>query len=74
MSTKWTIYYDGYGSYDCPKDFLPIKPLEEVKKKLNKKIVIQKIGQRRKWALDQVYTMAGTVVMVVQKFSFNKTP
>ena len=28
-----SLYYDGYGSYDCPKIFLPIKPLKEVKKK-----------------------------------------
>ena len=33
MSTGPSLYYDGYGSYDCPKNFLPIKPLKEVKKK-----------------------------------------
>ena len=43
MSTGSTEYYDGYGGYDCPKKFLPIKPLKKVKKKLNKKIVIQRI-------------------------------
>ena len=68
MSTGSTVYYDGYGSYDCPKKFLPIKPLKEVKKKLNKKIVIYRIWQRRKWALDHVYTMTGTVVTAVKKF------
>ena len=25
-------YYDGYGNYDYPENFLPIKPLKEVKK------------------------------------------
>ena len=33
MSTGPSLYYDGYGSYDCPKNVLPIKPLKEVKKK-----------------------------------------
>ena len=32
MSTKSSVYYDGYGSYDCAKIFLPIKPLKEVEK------------------------------------------
>ena len=27
MSTGSSVYYDGYGSYDCPKNFLPTKPL-----------------------------------------------
>ena len=35
MSTGPSLYYDGYGSYDCPKKFLSIKPLKEVKKKKN---------------------------------------
>ena len=33
MSTGPSSYYDGYGSYDCSKKCLPIKPLKEVKKK-----------------------------------------
>ena len=33
MHTGSSIYYDGYGSYDCRKNLLPIKPLKEVKKK-----------------------------------------
>ena len=37
MSTGLTVYYDGYGSYDCPKNLPPIKPLKEVKKKEIKK-------------------------------------
>ena len=32
MSTGPSLYYDGYGSYDCPKKFFLIKPLKEVKK------------------------------------------
>ena len=32
MSTGSSVYYDGYSSYDCPKNFLEIKPLKEVKK------------------------------------------
>ena len=40
MSTGSTVYYDEYGSYDCFKNFLPIKPLKEFKKKLNKQIFI----------------------------------
>ena len=32
MSTGSAVYYDGYGSYDCPKIFLRIKPLKEVEK------------------------------------------
>ena len=32
MSTGPSLYYDGYGSYDCPKTLLAIKPLKEVKK------------------------------------------
>ena len=32
MSTGPSSYYDGYGSYDCSKKILPIKPLKEVKK------------------------------------------
>ena len=36
MSTGPNSYYDGYGSYDCPKNVLPIKPLKEVKKKKKK--------------------------------------
>ena len=37
MSTGSTVYYDGYGSYDCLKNALPIKPLKEVKKKIKQK-------------------------------------
>ena len=33
MSTGLSVYYDGYGSYDCPKKFLLIKPLKGVKQK-----------------------------------------
>ena len=36
ISTKWSICYDGYGSYNCPKIFLPIKPLKEVEKNKQK--------------------------------------
>ena len=32
MSSGPNLYYDGYGSYDCPKILLRIKPLKEVKK------------------------------------------
>ena len=32
MSTGSSLYYKGYGSYDCPKNFLTIKPLKEVEK------------------------------------------
>ena len=31
MSTGQNLYYDEYGSYDYPKEFLLRKPLEEVK-------------------------------------------
>ena len=31
-SIRSNVYYDGYGSYDCPKKCLPIKPLKEVEK------------------------------------------
>ena len=37
MSTGSTVYYDGYSSYDCLKNSLPIKPLKEVNKKNNNK-------------------------------------
>ena len=33
MSTGLSVYYDGYGSYDCPKNFLLTKPLKEGKQK-----------------------------------------
>ena len=33
MSTGLSVYYDGYGSYDCLQNFLLIKPLKEVEKK-----------------------------------------
>ena len=32
MSTVKSLYYDRYGSYDCPNTFLAMKPLKEVKK------------------------------------------
>ena len=32
MSTGPRLYYEGYGSYGCPKNFLTIKPLKEVEK------------------------------------------
>ena len=32
MSAGPSSYHDGYGSYDCPRNLLPIKPLKEVKK------------------------------------------
>ena len=32
MSTGPSLYYEGYGSYGCPKNFLTIKPLKEVEK------------------------------------------
>ena len=28
MSTRPSMYYDGYGSYDFPKEFFSIKPLK----------------------------------------------
>ena len=31
MSTGSSVHYDGYGSYDGPKNFLLIKPLNGVK-------------------------------------------
>ena len=37
MSTESTVYYDGYGSYGCPKNVLPIKTLKKVKKKIQQK-------------------------------------
>ena len=30
MSTKSSVYYEGYGGHDCPKIFLPIKPVKDV--------------------------------------------
>ena len=33
MSTGLSVYYYGYGSYDCPKNVLLIKPLKGVKQK-----------------------------------------
>ena len=33
MSTGLIVYYDGYGSYDCPKSFLLMKPLKGFKQK-----------------------------------------
>ena len=33
ISTGSSVYYDGYGSYDCPKNFLLIKPLKGVRQK-----------------------------------------
>ena len=32
MSTGLSVYYDGYGSYDSPKNFFLIKPLKGIKK------------------------------------------
>ena len=32
MSTESSVYYDGYGSYDCPKIFLRKKPFQEIEK------------------------------------------
>ena len=32
MSTGPSLYYEGYGSYGCPKNSLTIKPLKEVEK------------------------------------------
>ena len=32
MSAGPSLYYEGYGSYGFPKDFLTIKPLKEVEK------------------------------------------
>ena len=28
-----SVYYDGYGSYNCRNNLLPIKPFKEVEKK-----------------------------------------
>ena len=39
MSTGPSSYYDEYGSYDCPKNVLSIKPLKEIKKKQIKRCV-----------------------------------
>ena len=36
MSTGPSLYYGGYGSHDCTKNVLPIKPLKEVKKNIKK--------------------------------------
>ena len=33
-------------------------------------MLIERIWQQTEWAPDQVYTITGTVVMIVQKFSF----
>ena len=39
MSTGLSVYYDGYGSYDCPKTFLSIKPVKGVEKKIRKMLI-----------------------------------
>ena len=33
MRTGLSVYDDGYGSYDCPENFLLIKPLKGVQQK-----------------------------------------
>ena len=43
MSTGPSSYYNGYGSYDCPKKFLSIKPLKGVKKILMNKCVSREL-------------------------------
>ena len=70
MSTESSVYYDGYGSYDCPKLFLRIKPLKGVETKYSKETLIKRIWQQRKGAPDPLYTMTGMVVMIVQTISF----
>ena len=49
------------------KNSFPIKPLKGVKKKINKKNSSLENWTTKKWALDQVCIMTGTVVMIVQK-------
>ena len=34
MSIRLSLYYDGYGSCDCPKNFVSIELLKEDKKKI----------------------------------------
>ena len=37
MSTRLSVYYDGYGSCDCPKNVLLIKQTNKTNKQKNKK-------------------------------------
>ena len=47
MSTAPSSYYDGYGSHDCTKNVLPIKPLKEVKKKILKNASIENSKKKK---------------------------
>ena len=55
MSTKSSVYYDGYGSYDCPKIFLPIKPLKEVEKNLKKKVYLENVTTKEMTTGSTIY-------------------
>ena len=69
MSTGPSSCYDGYGSYDGPKKISSNKTPYGSKKKINKKVRLQRIEQRRKGAPDPVCIMMGNVVMIVHKIS-----
>ena len=47
MSTGPNLYYDGYVSYDYPKNILLRKPLQELKKKIKKTASLENLTTKK---------------------------
>ena len=45
--TESSVYYNGYGSYDCAENLLPIKPLKEIKKKKKKNAYLENLTTKK---------------------------
>ena len=55
MSIGSTVYYDGYGSYDCPKNFFRMQPLKEVQNKKIKNSHLENLTTKKMSTVLSVY-------------------
>ena len=67
MISESSLYYDGFGNYDFPKNCEEKKTLQEVKKIKEKNCVL-------KWTANQIFTITSFVVMIQQKNLFQWSP
>ena len=68
MSTRSIVYHNGYGSYDCPNNLLPIKPLKEVDIFFLNAHLENLITKKMSTGSTVYYD--GTIVMIVLKIAF----
>ena len=54
-SSKSSVYHDEYGSYDCPKNGLAIKPLKKIKNKNKQNAYLENLTKKKMRTRSSVY-------------------